>query len=94
MVDLFSEKTSFVPPPRAGGGECHPAIAACVGPPPPPLAALDRLPVYTEGIRRGVLVLEPGVFGGVLSVCAAYFFRVSPPTCVSPLGSFLEVLHF
>ncbi len=70
------------------GGDCHPAIVACVGPPPPPLDTFNRFPVYTDGVRMGVLVLEPGVLGGVVSVWAAYLFRVRPPTCVSPLGRF------
>ena len=76
-------------------GECHPAIADCVGPPPLPLTPLDRFPVYADGVRMGVLVFDPGALGGVLSVWAAYFFRVNPPTCVSPLGRFSsEALRF
>ena len=61
-----SENGSFTPAAR-GGGESHFDIdlAVALGPPPPALGGLSTLfPVNADGVCSGVLVFEPGVFGG------------------------------
>ena len=75
--------------PRRGESHFDIDLAAALGPPPPALGGLsDLLPVRANGVRSGVLVFEPGVFGGVTFSCATYFLRIRPPTCVAPPGSF------
>ena len=70
-------------------------LAVALGPPPPTLGGLSVLfPVNADGVRRRVLVFEPGVFGGVTLSCDAYFLKMRPPTCVVPPGSFIFVAMF